>query len=93
MRMNENQHPARKYTHDFVEAYRDLIAFGWDRKTDEQSLICYLQMFSDDTLMKILVPRLTDTEINDIQEMIQRLLKTHCSEPEYHRLFLKDGHP
>jgi hypothetical protein len=92
IRMNENQNPARKYTHDFVEAYPDLIAFGWDRKTDEQSLICYLQMFSDDTLMKTLVPRLTDSEITDIQEMIQRMLKTHCSEAEYHGLFLKDGH-
>ncbi len=90
--MNENHPLTRKYSHDFVESYRDLIAFGWDRETDEQSLICYVQMFSDDTLMKTLVRRLTDSEINDIQEMIHRLLKTHCSESEYHRLFLKDDH-
>ena len=91
--MNEDRHPTGKYSHNFVETYQGLIAFGWDREMDEQSLICYLQMFSDDTLMKTIVSRFTDSEINEIQDLIHRLLKTHCSESEYHRLFLKEDHP
>ncbi|RJP45713.1 MAG: cytoplasmic protein [Desulfobacteraceae bacterium] len=90
--MNDQDHPNPAYTHDFVKTYQGLIAFGWDRETDEQSIICYLQMFADDTLMKTLAGRLTDSEINDIQNLIHRLLKAHLTEPEYHRLFLKEDH-
>jgi hypothetical protein len=82
-----------KYSHGFVESYGGLIGFGWDRETDENSLICYLQMFSDDLLLKALVKRLSDQEIDEIQAVIHRLLKNHLSEPEYHQLFLKDNHP
>lgn len=91
--MNDDNRPKPKYTHAFIETYRELIAFGWDRETDEQSIICYLQMFSDDALMKTLAGRLTDNDINDIHDLIHRLLKTHLSESEYHRLFLKEAHP
>lgn len=90
--MNDSNHPTQTYFHDFVEAYKGLIAFGWDRETDEQSITCYLQMFSDDTLMKTLAGRLTDSEINEIHDLINRLLKAHFTESEYHRLFLKEEH-
>jgi hypothetical protein len=33
---------------------------------------------------------MTSEEQRDIFDMIGRLLKTHLSEDEYHRLFLKD---
>ncbi len=82
-----------KYSHEFVESYDGLIGFGWDRQTDENSLICYLQMFSDDTLLHILVKRMSDEDIVEIQNLIHRMLKKHISESEYHRLFLKDHHP
>jgi hypothetical protein len=82
-----------KHTHAFVESYDGFIGFGWDRKTDENSLVCYLQMFSDDTLLKVLVPRLSDQDMDEIQTMILRMLKKHLTETEYHQFFLKDRHP
>ena len=88
MKTNKSNH-----SHEFLKSYDGLIGFGWDRETDENSLICYLQMFSDDLLLKALVKRLSDQEIDEIQAVIHRLLKNHLSEPEYHQLFLKDNHP
>lgn len=83
-----------EHSHKFVETYEGLIGFGLDRETDENTVICYLQKFSDDDLMKQLIKRLSDEEIGDIFDMITRLLKKHLSESEYHRLFLKDDdHP
>ncbi len=81
----------KKYHHDFVETYDDLLAFGWDRETDEQTLVCYLQMFSDDTLIKTLAGRMSDRELEELHNLINRLLRTHLNDPEYHRLFLKDS--
>jgi len=82
----------KKYSHNFVESHDGLMGFGWDRSNDENTAICYLQMFSDDDLMKTLIGRLTDEELNNIYELINRLLKTHLKNAEYHRLFLKDEH-
>jgi len=84
-------HP--KHTHSFVESYEGLIGFGWDRETDENSLVCYLQMFSDDRLLGTLVQRLSDQDIDEIQALILRMLRKHFTESEYHQLFLKDNHP
>ncbi|MFP4573621.1 MAG: cytoplasmic protein [Desulfobacterales bacterium] len=81
----------KKYSHDFVETYEGLLAFGWDRQTDEQTLICYLQMLSDDRLIKILASRMNEHEIEELHNIINRLLKTHLNDAEYHRLFLKDN--
>jgi hypothetical protein len=81
-----------KYTHNFVNSYEGLIGFGWDRETDENSLICYLQMFSDDLLLKALAGKLSDQDIDEIQAMVHRILKKHLTESEYHQLFLKDNH-
>lgn len=79
-----------KYSHQFVETYEGFIGFGWDRQTDENSIICYLQMLGDDDLMKSLVTRLADDEIDKIQLMISKLLKKYLTDAEYHQLFLKD---
>ena len=67
-----------------------LVGFGLDRKTDENTLMVYLQKFSDDTLMKYLIPKLTDHELNRMFTTITKLLKNHLTEAEYHKLFLKD---
>ena len=80
-----------KHTHDFVETYSGLVGFGLDRKTDENTIVYYLQKFSDDELMKKLVPKLTDDELNEIFIRITGLLKKHLTEAEYHDLFLKDA--
>lgn len=79
------------HTHEFVETYDGLPAYGLDRETDEKTLIYYLQKFSDDTLMHTLVKRLTDEEIEALYNTLNRLMKNHLSEAEYHRLFLKDA--
>ena len=79
-----------KHTHDFVETYDGLVGFGLDRSTNEKTIIYYLQKFSDDRLMQKLVDRLSDQELEEIFDLLTRLLKKHFSEPEYHRFFLKD---
>ena len=82
-----------KHSHNFIENYDGLIGFGFDRKTDENTVKCYLQKFSDDTLMEKLIKRLSDEELEDMFNLLTHILKKHLSEPEYHRLFLKEDHP
>jgi hypothetical protein len=80
------------HKHDFVETYEGLIGYGADRETDEHTLIYYLQKFSDDRLMALITKRMTDEEMLELFNLINRLLKNHLTEPEYHRLFLRDDH-
>jgi hypothetical protein len=82
-----------KHTHDFIETYDGLVGFGLDRDTDEKTVIYYLQKFSDDEAMRFLLPKLTDAELEEVFALVSRLLRAHLSEPEYHRLFLKEEHP
>ncbi len=82
-----------KHNHKFVEEYEDMVAFGFTREIDEKSLMYYLQKFSDDDLVKALVPRLSDEEINACFALISDLMRRHLNDEEYHRLFLKDEHP
>lgn len=79
------------HTHNFVENYQGLVGYGADRETDENTIIYYLQKFSDDKLMATLTKRMADEELLEIFEFITRLLKKHLTESEYHNLFLKDG--
>jgi len=82
-----------KHSHDFVENYSGLVGFGADRETDENTLIYYLQKFSDDTLITQLVKRMSADEMEVCFDMLTRIMKSHLKESEYHRLFLKDeGH-
>lgn len=80
----------KKDTHCFIQEYKGLGAFGMDRETDEQTLMFYLQKFSEDRFMAALVPRLSTEELEEIYVFINRFLKTHLSEDEYHEIFLKD---
>ena len=80
------------HSHDFVEEYDGMVAFGYDRETDEKTIIYYLQKFSDDTLMKHLAPRMSDGELEELFVLVNRCLKKHLSDDEYHSLFLKDEH-
>ncbi len=36
------------HSHDFIESYDGLVGFGLNRETDENTIIYYLQKFSDD---------------------------------------------
>ncbi len=78
------------HSHDFVETYKGLVGFGADRKTDESTVIYYLQKFSDDRLMKTIIKRLSDEELAEIFSFITRLLKKHLIRSEYHEVFLKE---
>lgn len=79
-----------RHSHRFVEEYEGLVGFGLDRKTDEHTVAYLLQKFSDDALLAALLPRLTDEELAEIFDHVNRLLRRHLDEAEYHRLFLKD---
>ncbi len=77
-------------THNFIHQYKGFGAFGMNRETDEETIMFYLQKFSEDTLMKSLIPRLKDEELEDVYNLINHLIKQHLSEDEYHTVFLKD---
>ena len=82
-----------KHSYNFAERYKGLVGFGLNRETDESTVIYCLQKFSDDRLQEYLRGKLTDAELEEIFNMVMRILKTHLSEPEYHWLFLKDDEP
>ncbi len=76
--------------HNFIHQYRGFGAFGMDRETDEETIMFYLQKFSEDSFMKAFIPRLNGEELEQIYSMINSLLKKYFSEDEYHKIFLKD---
>ena len=78
------------HSHDFVETYKGLVGFGADRKTDENTVVYYLQKFSDDQLMKTIIERLSEEDLAEIFSFITRLLKKHLVNSEYHQIFLKE---
>lgn len=78
------------HQHNFINEYDGLVAFGFSREVDEKSLMVYLQKFSDDALMKALVPRLSDQEIAQLFDFMSRLMHQHFNDEEYHQYFLKD---
>ena len=80
------------HTHHFVENYDGMVGFGLNRDIDEKTVRWYLQKFSDDALMQRILGSLSDKDLTEIFDLLSRLLRTHLSEPEYHRLFLKDEH-
>ena len=78
------------HSHNFVETYEGLVGFGADRQTDENTVVYYLQKFSDDRLMETIIKRLSDEELAEIFGLITRLLKNHLVDKEYHNFFLKE---
>ena len=80
------------HSHDFVETYNGLVGFGLNRQTDENTIIYYLQKFSDDDLMQVIRSRLQDQELAALFDILSDLLRKHLNEDEYHKLFLKEEH-
>lgn len=80
----------KKDSHDFIHQYKGLGAFGMDRETDEETIMFYLQKFSEDKFMKVFIPKLDDSELEEIYNMIHKMLKKNFTEDEYHSFFLKD---
>ncbi|MDR2302414.1 MAG: cytoplasmic protein [Deltaproteobacteria bacterium] len=81
----------RQHKHDFVETWTGPLAEGFDRETDLATLTVYLQKLSDDDLMEILLPRLSDEELTAFFKLVAVTLKRHLSDVEYHDLFLKQS--
>lgn len=79
------------HSHRFVEDFEGFVGFGLNRESDMDTVIYYLQKFSDDQLMALLRNRLTDHERQSLFDLISALLRKHLSEAEYHRYFLKDN--
>ena len=80
----------QKDTHNFVQDYTGLGAFGLSRETDEETIMFYLQKFSEDSFLKVLIPRLSPEELEEIYLFINGKLQKHLLEDEYHEIFLKD---
>jgi len=79
-----------KHSHTFIETYKGFVGFGLNRETDEHTIMYYLQKFSDDDLLNTLVKRMENEDLEKIFNLLTELLKKHMSEPEYHKMFLKD---
>ena len=75
-----------------MDSYDGMVGFGLSREVDESSLKFYLQAFCDDELIRILVPRLSDDELNQLFELMSQLMRKYLTELEYHHYFLKDDH-
>jgi hypothetical protein len=80
----------KKDRHNFIQKYKGVGAFGMDRETDEETIMFYLQKFSEDSFLTAFIPRLSDEELEEIYLFINKKLKQHLIEEEYHTLFLKD---
>jgi hypothetical protein len=79
-----------KHSHRFVETFNGLLGYGLDRQSDEDTVQVYLQKFSDDDLMKTILKRMTDDDLTEVFDVASKMLKKYLTEPEYHRLFLKE---
>lgn len=82
--------PMEKHSHRFVESFDGFLGYGLDRETNENTLQVYLQKFSDDNLMRTILKRMADEDLNEIFDVISKMLKKYLNEPEYHELFLKE---
>jgi hypothetical protein len=88
--LNPQGTPMADHSHRFVEEFDGFIGFGLNPESDMDTVTYYLQKFSDDRLMRLLRPRLSDEERQAIFDLLSGLLRKHLTEPEYHRYFLKD---
>ncbi len=80
----------KRHSHNFVDSYDGLVGFGYDRKCNENTLACYLQKFSDDEHVKLILSRMSDEDMENLFEILGKLLKKYLEEHEYHSVFLKD---
>lgn len=87
--MTRKGEPMPKHSHKFVEDYDGLVGFGMDRTTDEATVKVYLQKFSDDEVLKSIIPRLSDKELERVFDLLSELLAKRLSKDEYEDLFLK----
>ncbi len=78
------------HSHNFVETFNGMVAYGLDRQSDEDTVQVYLQKFSDDRLMEKILKRMSDDDLAELFELLSKMLKKYLTDAEYHQLFLKD---
>ena len=79
-----------KHSHRFVEEYEGLVGFGFNREIDEYTLTYYLQKFSDDQLMGVIRGRMSPSDIEELFDFLNRLMRIYLTDEEYHLYFLKN---
>lgn len=85
MRREEKNSPPRSEKPHVAD-----ICFGLNRATDELSLRVFLEKCAEDSVLDVIVPRLSDTEVAGIVSFLTGVLHRHLSKKEYHRLFLDE---
>ena len=86
----EERYFMSKHSHKFVDEYDGLVGFGLSREVDELTLTYYLQKFSDDQLMALMRSRMSEEDMEELFNLMGRLLKEYLNDEEYHRYFLRD---
>jgi len=66
------------------------MCFGLNRTMDEQSLESFLRLFGKKRLTSVLIPRMTDDEIQQTVSVLSGIMRHHLSKEEYLQLFLGD---
>jgi hypothetical protein len=79
-----------KHSHRFVEEYNGLLGYGFSREVNEHTLRVFLQKFSDDEHMELILGRMSEDDMESLFNHLGQLLKTYLEEEEYHAAFLKD---
>ncbi len=64
--------------------------FGFDRDTDQSSLLSFIKRIAGPEMLDELLPRLSSQEIESVVDLFTGLMKKHLSEKKYHHLFLGD---
>ena len=88
--MSKERKPGPRHSYRFVEEYDGLIGFGFDRETNANTLTYYLQKFAEDRHMAIMRDRMSESDMEDLFNLLGRFLKQYLTEEEYHDYFLKD---
>ena len=78
------------HRHAFVDEYDGLVGFGFSREVNENTLRYYLQKFSDDDHAALILSRMSDSDMEELFDLLGNLLKKYLTEDEYHSQFLKD---
>ena len=79
-----------QHSHRFVEEYDGLVGFGLNREVNGYALTYYIQKFGDDRLMAVMRERMSDGDMEELFNLLARLLKNYLTEEDYHRYFLMD---
>jgi len=79
-----------KHNHNFVERYNGFVGYGLDKLTDQATLTIYFQKISDDKCILQILERMNQEEMDQLFNILSKLLRKYLNKQEYHTLFLKN---